>query len=353
MKAKMSTSSVRLPERPSFRALLWWLLLLAAAVTLALNTSEIKPIVDVFTRAQPRYLLPLLLVEALFVINMGLFYASTFHAAGLHADRKRFIMISAAGHFINLVSKSSGFGGLALYLGEGRSHGDSPVKVTAAYMAAYALGYASFLAILIIALVMLYLRGSLTLTEEVASAILFVFIIMVSLLMLSGLRSERALARFLFALFTPVNFASRLIIKRRLLSARKVRAWAQELHETVHFMLQRRAHFLIPAVHALGVELLSIAALYFVALALDANIGLELATAGYALSLLFAILSITPAGLGFVEASLVVFLASTGLTRHEALAVTLGYRLFDFWLPVLVGALCALYLRLPRKEAVT
>jgi uncharacterized membrane protein YbhN (UPF0104 family) len=55
-----------------------------------------------------------------------------------------------------------------------------------------------------------------------------------------------------------------------------------------------------------GIELLSVATLFVVAMALHAHLSLGLATAGYALSLLASILSITPAGLGFVEASLAV-----------------------------------------------
>jgi uncharacterized protein (TIRG00374 family) len=111
-------------------------------------------------------------------------------------------------------------------------------------------------------------------------------------------------------------------------------------------MRDRPARFVLPFGHALLVELLSALSLFFVAHSLGIPLSFNLALAGYALSLLFTLLSITPAGLGFVEASLVVFLTSTGMSSTQAIAVTIGFRLFDFWLPVAIGGLSLLTLRL-------
>jgi uncharacterized protein (TIRG00374 family) len=325
------------------------MLVFLVIATIGLNWSELVGIRDVIRGARLTYLPILVLLEVLFVLNLGLFYASTFRASGVRASVLRFILVSSGAHFVNLVSKSSGFGGLALFLKESNRQGESSLKTITAFMAAYALGYAAFLCVLVISIVLLFVRGSLTTMEVVASALLFILVIAVASLMTAGLRSEAALEQLLLTVISPINACSRWLFKRVIVGPEKLQDSARELFEGVHAMLGRPRSFLVPFGHALAVEFLSASGLLLVALSLNAHLSFELAVAGYALSLLFAILSVTPAGLGFVEVSLVVFLVSTGMTRHEALAVTLGFRLFDFWLPVAVGSLSLAALRLTER----
>jgi len=335
--------------RPSPQALVWTAVLLLAALTLAANASEVGDIARVLAAARLEYLGALFLVQAVFVVNFGLFYATTFRATGLPAPVRRFVLVSAASHFVNLVSKTSGFGGLALYLREGARTSQPPLKISAAYMAAYGLGYAAFLGILIVSVVLLYARGSLTRIEAVAATGLFVLVIVVSSVLATGLRSEAALERLFLAAVAPLNWLGRRLLGRDLVAADRLRLAAGELYESARLMRRRPGRYALCFGHALAVELVSALTLFLVARALRLPLGFDMAVAGYALSLLFAILSITPAGLGFVEASLAVFLASTGLNRQEAIAVTLGFRLFDFWLPVGFGAFSLLLLRLTER----
>ncbi|HLF78038.1 MAG TPA: lysylphosphatidylglycerol synthase transmembrane domain-containing protein [Dehalococcoidia bacterium] len=342
----MEERLVKLRIHLSLQAAIWLALLFVAAATIAFNASEVAAIADVLSAARAPYLGVLAVVEVIFILNMGLFYTSTFQASGVPASAWRFTLVSAAAYFVNLVSKTSGFGGLTLYLREGRRHGDPPLKTTAAYMAAYALGYAAFLALLVISLILLYVEGSLTRLDVAASAVLFCLVVAVSTVLMAGLRSEASLERLFLLAIAPVNLVGRRVVGKEVIAPEGLRHSARELHESVHLMLRRPRRFLIPFGHALAIELLSALGLFLVARSLGVPIGFELAVAGYALSLLFAILAVTPAGLGFVEASLAVFLVSVGMSRHEAIAVTLGFRLFDFWLPVAVGALSVLALRL-------
>jgi uncharacterized protein (TIRG00374 family) len=57
----------------------------------------------------------------------------------------------------------------------------------------------------------------------------------------------------------------------------------------------------------------------------------------YAVAGVIGLVPITPGGLGIVEASLSLLLASAGLTGAEAVLATLAYRLASYWLPLLSG----------------
>jgi uncharacterized protein (TIRG00374 family) len=62
-------------------------------------------------------------------------------------------------------------------------------------------------------------------------------------------------------------------------------------------------------------------------------------------------LPITPGGLGVAEVTLVAITAGFGAPRPTAVLAVLGYRLVNYWLPLLPGAVAYLRLRLSPKGA--
>lgn len=69
----------------------------------------------------------------------------------------------------------------------------------------------------------------------------------------------------------------------------------------------------------------------------------------YGLAYVLAAIPITPGGLGVVEGVLVPTLVGFGATRGVATLGVLGYRLFNFWVPIPVGG--GAYLSLRRRKA--
>lgn len=86
-----------------------------------------------------------------------------------------------------------------------------------------------------------------------------------------------------------------------------------------------------------GIELAGIAHLYLSMLATGAHPSLEAACVGYIVATIFLIVSPFLRGLGAIELSLAYLLTNYGFTSLQALEITLLYRLFEFWLPLLAG----------------
>lgn len=70
--------------------------------------------------------------------------------------------------------------------------------------------------------------------------------------------------------------------------------------------------------------------------------------AAYGIANMLAAIPITPAGLGVVEASVGALLVSFGVPGSIATLGVLAWRLFNFWLPIPIGAASYLSLRVPR-----
>jgi uncharacterized protein (TIRG00374 family) len=333
------------PRRGAASYAIWIVLLIAVITAVFAGIGDFRQIVAVVRAASWAYLLGAAAIEALFILNLALFMTSTFRASGVPADLRRFLPLSLASHLVNLVSKTGGLGGIALYVREARGSGYSAHRASAAYLVQHFLGYAAYFAVLIIALVLLYLRGSLQSVEVIASAVILAVSAAIVVVGWLAVRRAERLERLALLAARPVNAIARRFGRPAIITEDNAREMASELHEAARNVLQHRARYLVPFGSALMVEFLSAGLLFLVALALHAHITFTTALAVYAISLLFTMIAVTPAGLGFVEASLSVLLVSFGLDKTHAIAVTLAFRFFDFWVPMLLGAVSLYMLR--------
>jgi phosphatidylglycerol lysyltransferase len=89
--------------------------------------------------------------------------------------------------------------------------------------------------------------------------------------------------------------------------------------------------------YSLGVELCGMLQVYFAMLALGLSPSFEAAAAAYIISIAMMVVSPFLRGLGAVELSMVYVLGQFGYSPLHALSVTVLYRVFEFWLPLLLG----------------
>jgi uncharacterized protein (TIRG00374 family) len=72
--------------------------------------------------------------------------------------------------------------------------------------------------------------------------------------------------------------------------------------------------------------------------------------AAYGIANVLAAIPLTPGGLGVVEVSAATLLVGFGVPRSVATLSVIGWRLINFWLPIPVGALSYLSLRVPHQH---
>jgi len=161
-----------------------------------------------------------------------------------------------------------------------------------------------------------------------------------------------------------------LLAFRRDLGARAVRRIARMLHRFIHRIdpdsLARAAgeladearaalsgkRFLAAMGLALANWLLDIFVLYLFFLALGHHQHFGALLVAYAVANMAAAIPITPAGLGFVEATLIGVSVAFGAPREIAVVAVLGYRLVNFWLPLPVGLVAYIHSRATPNESV-
>jgi len=85
--------------------------------------------------------------------------------------------------------------------------------------------------------------------------------------------------------------------------------------------------------------------LFFLFVAAGHNVSLGILFAGYGLPLILGKMAfLLPGGVGVIEGSMVALYDSLQVPNAVSVVVILGYRLFSFWLPTLLGFAAATYL---------
>lgn len=98
-----------------------------------------------------------------------------------------------------------------------------------------------------------------------------------------------------------------------------------------------KLQFVLVNIYALLIDITGIAHLYIAMLAMGAEASWKTALIGYVIATLLLVISPFLRGIGAIEFSLVLILKHYGSSASEAFAITIIYRLFEFWLPVLAG----------------
>jgi len=97
--------------------------------------------------------------------------------------------------------------------------------------------------------------------------------------------------------------------------------------------------FLKATLASVFIEVVGIIHLYIAMLAAGAAPSFEAAVTGYIVATIFLIISPFLRGMGAIELSLTVILEKYGFTTVQALEITLLFRFFEFWLPLIAGIL--------------
>lgn len=100
-----------------------------------------------------------------------------------------------------------------------------------------------------------------------------------------------------------------------------------------------RKQFLLTIVYSILIELVGIVHVYIAMLALQFSPTLFAAIMGYIVSVVFLVISPFLRGLGAVEVSMSYVLIRFGFEPVSAISITFLYRFFEFWMPLLAGAL--------------
>lgn len=282
--------------------------------------SELVEVNTVITNASFFWVSCGIALALLYVSLQALMYFASFKAVQSGISFKQAIILFLKRNFVSVFLPAGGISSLAFFT---KSIEKSGVKPTQIHFASVVYGFVGILSVIIVAIpALLYslLEGTVGSGEGYALGAVVI------------------LALFVFLIYDSIvkkGALYRLIIK--LLPSAVV--FLDDLRQNKIL----KKNFLEVVFYSVLIEFAGIAHLYIAMIALGFEPSLPAAVIGYIVSVIFLIVSPFLRGLGAIEISMSFILIQFGFDNVSAIAITFLYRFFEFWIPLLAGALIFLF----------
>lgn len=238
--------------------------------------------------------------------------------------------------FVNTVAPSVGFSGIALVVDDARRRGIAAGRATSAAILMQISIESGFMTIMILGFSVLAFTGQFQIYWLIFLIVVAALVgVMVSILVLGHKRPHA-----LLKIFQPIE---RLYNKVLIKFKRKPKdPWAENLVITfgeaaglITKNPRRAVRVFLFSILASTFELTCfiLCGVGFGVTLLPALIG------GYVVATLFAMISITPQGVGFVEAAILAMMSAFGVDTASGMAIGIVYRGLVFWMPFIIGAI--------------
>lgn len=299
-----------------WREILALLMLLLAVVFFRSERKELYTIGPQLSQAKNRWLIAGFVITGLYIFLQAAMYKKAFDAIGLRLKWKDATALFLKRNFISVFLPAGGVSSLAYSPSQIRRQRFNQSQV---HQASALYGFAGLLTVFLAGLpVVAYAVFS---HSQFRNAWIGLLALMVAMTLL-------------FLAVRSIQRKGRLY----LWIERKFPSLIPSLNELFAANIHPR-HFAAVILYSLGVELCGMIHIYIAMLALGTTPSFGAAAAAYIIVVLLMVASPFLRGLGAVELSMVYVLEQFGYNSFQALSITVLYRVFEFWVPLLLGLL--------------
>jgi len=275
---------------------------------------ELSQIKDQLSGSNPWYVSLGIMLTCIYIIFQAKMYVHSFKSMGIIIPLKVAIRMFLKRNFISVFLPAGGFSSLVFFTGEVESKGASKSQIHLAST------FFAFLSILSVVVISFPVFGYALLRYSLHNAELYGFVFMLVMII---------------CFFVVLYSISQKGIAYIWIS--KVRpSLTLTLDEMIGQSISRRQLW-ITLWFSIGIEILGVVHLYIAMLALGFEPSWPAAFIGYIIMVLILIASPFLRGLGAIEVSLTYILGQFGFPIIAAASITLLYRFFEFWLPLIAG----------------
>lgn len=278
--------------------------------------TELSQVKNSFTNAKLLWIITGVFTTIIYLLLQGMMYVYSFSAIGVRIKLKQALRLFLKRNFISVFIPAGGITSLYFFTESLTKRG---IEKNQIHLASAIYGFIGILSVLIIGIplfIYALLYGKIASSEWIG---MFAII-----LLITGL----------FLLFNSIlNNGSAYKLLLRWFP--KAEIFLTDLqNNTIN-----RSQFIYTILVSVLIDIIGIAHLYIAMVALQFEPSLVAASMGYIIAVIFLIISPLLRGLGPVEVSMGFILIQYGFTSAQAIAITLLYRVFEFWLPLFAGML--------------
>jgi phosphatidylglycerol lysyltransferase len=306
-------------SRLLYNKFLWQIIFSSFLIGMAIffirhENLELVRIKEELSGSNPWFVLTGILLTVVYIIFQGEMYVHSYKAMGIVIPLKVALRLFLKRNFLSVFLPAGGFSSLAFFTSEVESRGASKSQI---HLASVFFAFFSILSVIVIA-----------------------FPVFVFAMLFYHLEKPVLLGFIFLIVLIVVKFILLYSIARK----GKAYLWLSRIRPSIGVTLDEmidqninRFHLWITLLFSVGIEILGVLHLYIAMLALGFEPSWPAAFIGYIVMVLILIVSPFLRGLGAIEVSLTYVLGQFGFPVIAAASITLLYRFFEFWLPLIAG----------------
>jgi len=269
-------------------------------------------------------------------VTQSFAYSFAFSAVEEHMRPRDTLPLVFGTFFMNTIAPSLNVAGMTLVVDDAHRRGIAPGKASSAAILMQMSIESGFVTIMLIGFSVLAATGNLDPLWFLLGLVVILMVAIMGSVLVIGHKRPKTLIRMLRPIERLVN---KVLVK---LKRKPMDSWvdktADSFGEAAGLIAQRP----LRAARVFGCSILAstceLACFCLVGVSFGIDIPQTL-ICGYVLATLFAMISITPQGVGVVEAVVLVLFTSYGVSSAAGMATALVYRCLVFWMPFLIGAI--------------
>ncbi|HEY3176352.1 MAG TPA: flippase-like domain-containing protein [Candidatus Polarisedimenticolia bacterium] len=331
------------------------LLLFVGILGLLLFLSDLKELGAVISNLHPSYLALAALTTILSYFFNYLAFRGLARAVGCPVSGGNLFRIAFASATLSYLFSAGGFSGMTMRLVLLRRQGTRTHTTLIISLVSTMLNNVVLLLFVVMGFGRLLLTGSLNLIQQVLTGLIVGLSGLVVAAAFIGLYNRRVLDAVLKVGIRLMERLAGVFPSSHLfteVTSERLQAFRRDFHEATALITSRRRKIAVPFLYLVVDWTAAAWVLYFCFLATGYAIGAGTLAAGFAVGVFVFLISVLPAGLGIMEASMAGLYVSLGVPLEVAIVSLLAYRVLYYFVPFGAGlVVCGPLLREVRAEA--
>jgi len=299
--------------------------------------TEVKKLADTLSQGQWQWVLAAAVLQVVYYLTFTSTYQAAFYALGIKRKVWELVPVALGSLFVNVVAPTASTAGAALFVDDAARRGHSPARAATATLLQLIADYTAFLMILATGMTVLFIYHDLQTYEIIGAIILLLLNVALTGVLLLGVWRPKMVEGLLHWLQAAANRIGGWFKRPNLLDADWAYNNAAELTAASQAVIEYPARLIRLLLVMLAAYAIDLFSLYVLFHAFGQSIGFGPLVAGFAMGILFWIVSPIPQGIGLVEGIMTLTYTSLGVPAETAAIVSLAFRGLTFWLPLVLG----------------
>jgi len=275
---------------------------------------ELVEIKDKLQQINSFYLILGLIVSIFFIFLQAILYVFSFRTIGLKIGVWDAQLLFLKRNLISVFLPAGGFSSLAFFTKPLKKKGLNNTDIFYASYIYGLCGLLSVVAVAIPAILMLLLKNNLTAKELIPFVLMTILIILI--------------------VYSAWSFVKRKFVYKLLF---RFKPGISIIVDNITSTQLNKKHFLITFLVSVLIEFVGISHVYISMLALGFQPSIFICFIAYVIMVMLLIVSPFLRGMGAIEVTMTYVFVKSGVPLAGAAAITLVFRFFEFWMPLLIG----------------